>query len=1000
MENNNLLNISLIQGKQFNNYQHKIQRSKRKIHKNDKEGFDVIGDNTNSILQNNIKTTTQINKSNTKELNDINTMQQQYQDLFDKYISIKKTIDSKSLETINRMSDSNPLLNKTISFTTGQLCYVTNQGIAKYIPSQDIFDSLAISKTITPINIPWNEQYNGTGMTIPTQPPLITGTPITMGESLGHEGVNVYVSNLIDNPTNSYVGCYNGQPPTTETNIVPLMSSSNTVDEYDATSSSVYNNNNTYGPWRVFDNNVNTFWHSNTANAFAYDNTNGIYKGTTTTPAITTSSGQTNIAGEWIQITFPNLMPIQLTKYSLQGRQDCCGTPNGRNPNTWYLCGLKDKQWFQIDNQTEVSFTKDAKTFTVNNPQAWSGYRLIFTKTGDPNATKERTSIQISKWNLLSNTSPSGNNAMDVSDSALGHTSFDKCQEYAQNNNFQYFAMQDYQGDNKGKCVVSNNITNIKEYGDATEQISALPLWSSNTAGTNASHVYVNTDGTLTLVNDSQDIIWQSPSSLADCAYGGKMNPTNITATYGANCNNNDSNVEQNNAYAKVKELNEAAKFPTQLSLGINNTVFGDPSPGCSKSWDTSYQCGTEWKTAHIDNAEGQQFIYDCKQEAQSCVFFVILQNDGNMALYRGQDITTNNNTLVWSSGTNKQQQNSNVNWAANKSTSGKNHLKLGEGLYKNEWIGSLDGSLKLILQDDGNLVLYTSQIKPGCEKIDNTYYGNGQINAVYKINSVGNKSNLGKIGYVNANSELQAFPESMTLFANDYQIETGYDSFGNDINSIVASNIEGCQDACNSTADCAGFAYHATTNSCWTKNREMYPKGDKQLNDGTILGVRKNIIQGSTTCSNKINNIDTIQWEKYAKGDQMSDTTRCNPPYISQEDNLKYDNIKSKLSILGADIAAKMENLYAEDTEIYKQFGLNSEEFKKNVAMYKNINKRVEKELETYNIEGMTNLNMNDISGMYEDSSLRVESANYNYIFWTVAALIILTITVKSMKK
>ena len=49
---------------------------------------------------------------------------------------------------------------------------------------------------------------------------------------------------------------------------------------------------------------------------------------------------------------------------------------------------------------------------------------------------------------------------------------------------------------------------------------------------------------------------------------------------------------------------------------------------------------------------------------------------------------------------------------------------------------------------------------------------------------------------------------------------------------------------------------------------------------------------------------------------------------------------------------------------------------------------------------EGMQNLSMNDVDGMLQETDLRVLQENYGYIFWSILAVGLLTITVNVMKK
>ena len=138
-----------------------------------------------------------------------------------------------------------------------------------------------------------------------------------------------------------------------------------------------------------------------------------------------------------------------------------------------------------------------------------------------------------------------------------------------------------------------------------------------------------------------------------------------------------------------------------------------------------------------------------------------------------------------------------------------------------------------------------------------------------------------------------------------------------------------------------------------------------------------------------------------------MTTDTQCNQAIVSQEDMVKFDNIKSQLVTLGQDIASKMENLYNQDNKIYETMDMNEQQFKTDLEKYRKLTIKIRNELELQsnnNIEGMQNfkspLNMNDINGMLSDSDLIVLQENYSYIMWSILAVGLLTITVNSMKK
>jgi len=251
----------------------------------------------------------------------------------------------------------------------------------------------------------------------------------------------------------------------------------------------------------------------------------------------------------------------------------------------------------------------------------------------------------------------------------------------------------------------------------------------------------------------------------------------------------------------------------------------------------------------------------------------------------------------------------------------------------------------------------------------------------------------------------LKKYPASMVGFTNDYQIYPNTDSYGNDIGSLVVTDQNGCQTACNNNPDCAAYVYQDFSKTCWIKNKSAFPKGEKQPNSSLVLGVRKPGLKGTTTCSNKVSNVDTIQFDNYLKGSAMTPDTQCNASIVSQEDQIQFDNIKSQLITVGNDIVSKMESLYNQDKRIFQMLNTNEEQFKKDLENYKLTNLKIKKELElqnlpSNNIEGMQNLNMNDLNGMLSDSDLRVLQGNYTYIMWSILAVGILTITINTMKK
>jgi len=374
--NPNPISLSLNQGRKFKKYQGKIKSNleAEAVILSGVEGFQPIikpGPN-DTLTKQTIDVLQQTNVSQNQE-QILGNLRTEYASTMTDYEKLMATVSGGTSDYINRVNPNNPYLGKMIQLQGGALFYVTNQGVAKQIPSMDVYSAVSGQNGFpaygdyipgSTINIPWDNSYSTPGTTLPTNPPLVIGTPVQAGQSVGNEGANVYVNTMINNPQSSYVGCYNNLPPSTEIMFVPKMTSSNTANGYYAYASSVYQNNNDFtGPWNAFDRNINTWWHSYTDSANnLYNGTTGQYTGTTQTDILNVGA----VNGEWLQLNLPgassnasanaNATAFPLTRYEIQGRQGCCGNPNGRDPNTWYIVGWNGSGWVQVDYQSNISF--------------------------------------------------------------------------------------------------------------------------------------------------------------------------------------------------------------------------------------------------------------------------------------------------------------------------------------------------------------------------------------------------------------------------------------------------------------------------------------------------------------------------------------------------------------------------------------------------------------------------------------------------------------------
>lgn len=1047
-----LINISLNQGKQFKSYQKKIkkitetvEKSKRAYRK--KEGFTMpmqssmqlqspINDdeNTDDLIQKRNDRAISIAKVDKAEQKQLTNLQTQYNDLQTQYNDTQRQLNDNSLVSIKRTSPNNPYLNKNIKLTEntpsitnrGKYGYVTDQGLYKPYDENSYFKTAGQhgcpKNTIEIIGI---NDFSSS---------LLQGQPMVAGQSCGNEGKNVYVSKLANNPTSSYVGCYNDKAAPKNIVAIPLMNSSNSVNGFKSGASSVYqNNNSSYGPWCVFDQDPTTFWHTAYDDNTKYEASTGIYKGKNQVTYTSFSSGILTVKGEYLQIDMPGVntdavQNMKITKYSITPRGD-----NNlflqRSPNTWHILGYKIDtdgvgKWYELDYQVGQSFTSTAaKTYNIASPGYYGSYIILTEKVGNNDQTTIRDCLQIAELTLYINSDDTFTNedrAMIYNASSIGYTTFDDCKKYAIDNNYQYFGLQDLQSDGTAQCLVSNDYQRTINYGDASKQVTMIPLWWSSTTNGQQYMMQVVGSGQITLYDINNKAIFNTNNAVPECNNWGTLIVD--SATYGGNCKAPIGNVT-----SKVA-TDLGCNWKDSCSIPISNATFGDPAPGCKKGFDIAYKCGGSPFSRNLTPAEGQTMILDCKDYMQtSCQFFLILQDDGNMCLYKGKD-PSDQKDAVWCAMTNGKQKGSNPDWVASKGKYGRNYMRTGETLATNEWIGSNDGTIKLIMQSDGNLVLYTSETKSGCSTKDNINYGGPWVNAVYKIEPTGNKSSLGKVAYIDSDTKLKEYPSSLLSYSNQYQLLNDFDSAGNDIAQVNPSsnNVQGCIDECNANGDCAGFVYQPNGNSCYLKNSAMYPSGEKQYypNSGITLGVRRPQIGSSVNraCSRDIVDIDSIQYDHYIKGDPMTTETKCGTSIVLGEDKNTLTNLQNSMLSVGEQIANQTDKLYTKNQNITNTMNQNSVQFNKNVDMYKANDSKIKSELnlpgrfqtetksKSSKREGMRTidsssesdkkLTMNDINSMLSDTDIRVLQENYSYIFWSILAVGLLTITVNQIKK
>lgn len=984
-----MIKISLQQGSTFKKYQNKIIQKTRPINNlenpygstNLTEGFQGSPNsdlNETGLTQQTINV---IDKNDTSgQQENIDQLTTEYNATLKKYQELTDKLQVNTANFFDRVNPNNPYLNKTIRFTTGQICYVTNQGVAKYIPTSEILNSVNVPKKYIQLDIPWQESYSTTGTPINTKPPLIAGTAVKFGQSFGNEGNNVFVNEMVSNPNDKYIGCYNDRPPATEIKFVPVMNSSNNVSGFQSFATSIYQNNNAAcGPWAAFDNNINTFWHSAVSSATNYNGKTGEYTGTNFLSISTKKNGIQNIKGENLQIKLPNV--YTLTKYDIQGRQNCCGKPNGRSPNSWYIIGWYGNKWMEVDKQDNQGLDYEKKTYFIKDPKPYNSYVILITNCGNPgNRDGNRYCVQISEWTLYTSSDynfKDADRAMTWNPNVIGYTDLNTCKKYAVENGFTYFGQQDARSDGTAACLVSNDLAKSQWFGKAFK-FSGTPLWETKTSGQTGASAILTTTGSLSVINSGGTAVFSSDNSQAQPGnYLGCYGDSKVRAMQlvnnGAHSFNYDTcktnAINKNFSYFGLQDSTSGSNAQCAISNDQSASIRYGKAGNCTKLSNGLWS-GGGWSNA----------IYNAKTPDSN--YFLILQDDGNMCIYRGTS-PNDNQGKIWCSQTNGKQQQPNTNFSATKGKYAKNWISSTSTLAAGDFIGSNNGSIYLLMQTDGNLVLYTSTNKSACSANKNgKIQGSNWVNALYEVSPSGSKGDIGKIAYINENSELSEYSADNIKLINNYTTLQNMNTPNNDIPGAAygSATIDQCKSTCSKRQSCYGFVFDNNNKVCYPKTNQMYPYGGS-LNplSGVDTYLReKQPINRPPGISDIIANIDTVLFRNYIKStgnDEYHGLTKA-----TEVEKQQIAELQGKLDTLSSKIA-KLSNKLSSNTnsaETQAKNNISGLDGFTGLGDYltdlKNTNEQIQ----------LTNTSMNNI---LNDSNIVVLQKNYSYLFWSILA-------------
>ena len=360
------------------------------------------------------------------------------------------------------------------------------------------------------------------------------------------------------------------------------------------------------------------------------------------------------------------------------------------------------------------------------------------------------------------------------------------------------------------------------------------------------------------------------------------------------------------------------------------------------------------------------------------------------MSINRGSG-PNDNQGQIWSLNTG-QPKTPNPSYMAAKGKYGTNYMVSGSTLAVNEFIGSTDGSIYLVMQSDGNLSLNSSSNEENCSRMTDGNMGGGYLgNALYKLDKVGIQSHLGKVGYVDSNSLLYTYPDTSIGLSTTYKNYSSYDSAGNDISGASFENatVDTCTTACNNSTDCYGFTYDTQNNICYPKTKGMFPVGTKTVTSGMDTYVRQpSVTNLPVGVPGSIVNVDSVHFGGYPTG-QGDPKTVFGLNSMNSTKNQLLDKVETNLNQTSQQLVDKSNSLSSDYSKVGNQISTDSA----GIDRYLNDYNLVNSKLKAYKQTNLTSI--------VNDSDINVLRENYTYLFWSILAVVgaLLTMNIAKAK-
>ena len=250
------------------------------------------------------------------------------------------------------------------------------------------------------------------------------------------------------------------------------------------------------------------------------------------------------------------------------------------------------------------------------------------------------------------------------------------------------------------------------------------------------------------------------------------------------------------------------------------------------------------------------------------------------------------------------------------------------------------------------------------------------------------NNNNLGKTFYITDDLTKKEYPSYMvSRNGDDFQLLSGYNSYGNDIVSGSGLSLEQVKQKCIETPGAAGF--YMNGNRYWIKNANMWPNGNRQYTGGDLY-IRNTTVNNSNSCSKQVNFSQETEIDGYVNTGFMDMSTTCGLGSISKRDTQFIREQYNKLNALLDKMYQKIVEVSGEDSNLNERLLSEYKLLKNKLNTYENTYKEIRTKKDM----------MFQASAMEEDSNLQMLSYNEKYILWSMLALGVTAGAMKLMKQ